>query len=357
VAYSDDGGLSFGVVDTVAGGTPAPYMRRLVVAPSYDPGAPGGGADVYALSRRMVFRLESGEWRLLGSLPTNLYAIAVDPAYSRPGNPQLFVAELFRPAVHRILDHASGPVVEELPSAGLDGQVRGLAVPPDFAARPVLYAAVWGAGVRKIDLGAAQPAWEPVGTGFPDQWVDVVRLSPGFATDRTVVVGTQEGLFHCVDAPGAAWSAAPGPHTIDDGDSVLASYAPGAPGNPDPARPWPWPAMDRWTVTRDFEVPVIGPELRFTDLDGAAVEWEGWCSRAELRSFRGPAMGSVTLSAYDHLTGALLSSTTEDLHDPAGNAAWSVVLDLPARQAVRLRAEAALDPGEFLAVDGFTVSP
>ncbi|MBC8330187.1 MAG: hypothetical protein ISR76_07630 [Planctomycetes bacterium] len=357
VLYSDDGGLSLGKIDTLAGGGPAPYMRRLAIAPSYDPAAPGGAADVYTISQRHLFRLGGGEWQHVDTLPTNLYALAVDPGFERPANPRLFVGELYRPAVHLILDHPAGVVRVELPSTGLDGQVRSLAVPPDFDLRPVLYAAVWGAGVRKIDLGAAQPAWEPVGTAFPALWTDVVGLSPGFAVDRTVVVGTHEGLYYCVDQPGEVWTAAPAPHTLDDTDSVLTSFDPAAPGNPDPARPWPWAKMDRWIASKDFGVPVVGSELSYTSSDGAAFEWEGHASRCELRSFRGPAMGRVVLSAYDHRSGALIASVTEDLHDAGGRQDWRVVLDLPSRQAVWLRAEAALDPGEFLAVDGFTIHP
>ncbi len=356
VIATDDGGRSLRVIDRLVDGSPAPYMRRLAVSRSYDPSRSGGRTDVYGFNQRYLFRLEGDAWNLAAILPTNLFALAVDPDFARPALPRLFVGELARPVVSVVLDQPGGAVVQELPSEGLDGQVRGLAVPPDFARRPVLYAAVWGAGVRKLDLAAAQPRWEPVGSGFPALWCDVVRLSPAFEQDRTLVVGTQRGLWTCTDSPGAAWTEVPAPWTVDDDEAVLQRFAPGAPGNPDPARPWPWETLDRWTASLGFGVPVVGMALSWTDRDGAAVEWEGHATRIELRSFAGPAMGEVVLSAFDHADGSLVATTTVDLRAPK-RSARRVPLDLPARRAVTVRAEARLDAGEVLVLDAFTIHP
>ncbi len=355
--YSDDAGFTRERVETLSDGSPAPYMRRLRIAPTYDPDAPGGRTDVYSISQRWVFRFDNGAWEPLGKLPTNLFGMVIDPSYSRPNNPRLFVAELFRPVIHELIDDPTGPIANELDYPGLDSQVRSLALPPDFATNPVVYAAAWSRGAMKLDLSAPSPAWEPVGSGLPAVWTDVVQISPDFAQDQTVVIGTQDGVWFCKDQPGAVWQKAESAYNMDDFRSVLRYYEPNHPLNPQPDRPHHWETVERWDLQERYGAEVIGLVASYADTDGAAAEWEGYASKLELRSFRGPNQASVTLTAHDYWTGQLLATATEDLAAAGPLHAHRVVLDLPASAAVRFRAEATVQPGEAVIIDGLTVHP
>ncbi|MBC8328375.1 MAG: hypothetical protein ISR76_04755 [Planctomycetes bacterium] len=354
---SHDGGLSAELLWQLQGAPFAPYMRRMEIAPTYDPAEPTTCRDVYGVTSGGVVRLEGDTWRLIYQTERELMDLAIDPFFSREVNPRLFVADFASPEVWQVMDLLGGVSGQQLDPAGLDGQVRDIALPPDFDQRPVVYVTTWGSGVWKYDLAAATPRWEPVGGPLPAIWLEPLAFTSSWTTDRSLVVGTQYGVYLGQDLPGAPWVAMPAPFLVEDGASGIDTFDPNEPTNPAPERVWPWHRLKRWPTIEEFGIEVIGLQISYTDSDGAYLEWEGIGRRFELRSIRGPGMGTARLSAFDFASGALLASVTEDLAAAAPAEAWSVALDLPNSAAVRFRVEALLDPGERLAVDALGVCP
>ena len=354
---SHDGGLSAELCWRIEGSLRPPYLRRMVIGQEYDPAEPTTCRDVYGVSSGRLLRLDGDLWRVVLQTERNLMALAIDPFFSRPANPRLFVADLASPSVWQILDRHAGVSGQLLEPAGLNGQIRDIAVPPDFDQRPVVYVTTWGSGVWKYDLAAATPRWEPVGGPLPAIWLEPLAFTSSWTTDRSLVVGTQYGVYLGQDLPGAPWVAMPAPFLVEDGASGIDTFDPNEPTNPAPERVWPWHRLKRWPTIEEFGIEVIGLQISYTDSDGAYLEWEGIGRRFELRSIRGPGMGTARLSAFDFASGALLASVTEDLAAAAPAEAWSVALDLPNSAAVRFRVEALLDPGERLAVDALGVCP
>lgn len=351
---SHDGGLHQHDISFAAGGGPAPYERRLAFAPTYDPNSLATVQDLYGLASAWLTRFGAAGWEPVTQAPGNLFSLVVAPSYSRPANPRVFVAELQAPVVHEVLDHPGGAVVNPLPTAGLEGQVRALALGSDFAQRPVVYATTWGTGVRRLDLAAANPVWEPVGGPFPAVWAEPIALPADFAGDRRVVVGTQDGVWVGRDQPGAPWVRVPAPYTVDDQASGVRYYSPAAAGNRHPERVWPWSWARRAEAPTGLREAVNGQTLRWTGEDGAYLERECRAREVRLRSFRGPSRGTARVELWSLDGATLLAAVDEDLA-AATEEAWSVSLALPAAEGVLVRVTALLDPGESLLFDGLTV--
>jgi len=354
---SHDGGKSSYDVSHLNTGAPAPYMRRLAIAPTYDPGSAASRTDIYGIAGGFLMKLSNDGWDSVADTGGNLLSIALDPGFSRPGNPRVFVADLDEPVVYEIIDQPGNVQVTALSSDGLEGQIRSLALGDDFAVRPVLYAATWGTGIMKLDLAVATPVWEPVGAPFPEAWIEMVKVAPGFAADRRIVVGTQYGVYVGEDQPGAPWVAMPAPYTLDDAATCLRYYDPAAQANKHPERPWPWQWTSRWDNAELGGLELVGQGVTWTDSDGAYLEWECLTRKVRLQTFSGTGMGQVKLEFISLDTGLSTGSVTSELLSGAGPAVFDVSLEVPVAESVIVRATALLDPGEQLVVDGLTVHP
>lgn len=100
--------------------------------------------------------------------------------------------------------------------------VESLALSPGFPGDGTLFAALQDHGVWRSSDGAA--TWQPCGGGLPGPPVELA-VSPAFATDRTVLVGTFGGTMVSRDA-GLTWEPLPGWVRVDDlHPSVAASGA------------------------------------------------------------------------------------------------------------------------------------
>ena len=354
---SHNGGLSSYEVSTLSTGAPAPDFRRMQIAPTYDPSSAAGRTDIYGLAGVRLMKLSNDGWASVAEVGDSLFSIELDPDFSRPGNPRIYIAELKAPLVHEVVDEPGNVRLTTLPSAGLAGQIRTLALAPDFAARPVIYAATWGTGIVKLDLASPAPVWDEVGAPFPAVWTEMVKLSPDFANDRRVIVGTQYGVYVGQDLPGAPWVAMPAPYTLEDNASGLRYYDPGAPANRQPERVWPWPWTSRWDSAPLQGLEVIGQGVTWTASDGAFMEWECRTRKVRLRTFRGAGMGQVKLELLSLATGLPLGSVTAELLSGGPLETWDVALEIGQAAPVIVRATATLDPGERLVVDGLTVHP
>ncbi|TAH37442.1 MAG: hypothetical protein EYC70_10760 [Planctomycetota bacterium] len=352
---SQDGGRTTERLPEVAGGGAAPFMEFLVVAPTYDASSAAGRTDVYAAAATVLYRLEDVVWVPVATFASYVNGIAVDPGFARPGNPRLLVALSRSPSVVEVLDFPGGALITELGSGLADEVMTDVAVPPDYAARPVLYASTWGRGVLRLDRAQPVPAWEPVASGFPRWFVERIALSPFFATDRAVYAGTLYGLVRGQDLPGAAWAAAPGASFWDDRDAGFTYYAPMHPLNPQPARPWPWGEANLHSLPPEVQPTA---ELLYARYDASRIRAECRGSQVRVRTVAGPAQGSMELAARDSASGALLATAWVDL--AAGQPllrSYEAILNLPARSTFDLDLIAHLDAGEVLHFDGMIVQP
>ena len=351
-----NGGLSFEPVSLTAGGGNAPNMLKLVVAPTFRADSSTTRTDVYGATRRRLFRLDDTRWVPRWDSSSEIESVVVVPDFSRPDNPGLLLAVEQEPFLVAIVDRPEGVEVTPLEFPGMDGEIRAIDVAPDFATHPVVYAVTWGRGVKRLDLGEASPRWRPVGGSFPPVWGHALRLSPDFATDGRILVGTQRGILVGHDQPGAAWTLLPTSSVLSTRDPGLTFFQPADPGNPDPGRPWPWPESE-WQELRPAGIRVTDTRFRRVASDGAYFEWEGWASAFELHTFQGPGVGAVTLRAVDPGGGAELARRTVSLTAAGSLSATQVRLDLPATVPARLRVTAHLDPGQGFAFDALTVVP
>lgn len=357
IFLSGDGGRHVFEVSRQLDGSPMPPVLRMEIAPTCGSASPADWRDVYAIAGPALFRLTPKGWLPLGAPGGTLINLALDPGFRRPEAPRLFVAEQTAPRVWQVLDREDGPVWTALPRAGLEGEIRDLAVPPDFDRRPVLYASTWGTGVVRIDLAAPRPAWEPVGGPFPEEWCEPIRLPRTFALDRRIVVGTQSGLVVGEDRPGAPWRRLPAPYTVEDSYSGLRWYDPNHPANPQPDRVWPWQRERRRDLPGLSGLDLVGLDLSWCEHDGARLEWRLRARRVELRTLGGPGLGSVTVELFDPGSGQVLAAVGEDLGRGSVLEPRRVGVELAGSAEVGFRAVFRLDPGERAVVDGLTVFP
>lgn len=90
-------------------------------------------------------------------------------------------------------------------AVGTAHTVTAVAVSPAVAGDQTLFAGTAGAVLRSTDLGQT---WQPVPLGSPPPLVSVLAVSPAFADDGIVLVGTfEDGLYRSTDR-GATWRRA-----------------------------------------------------------------------------------------------------------------------------------------------------
>lgn len=140
---------------------------------------------------------------------TAVKSLAMSPAFAQDGT--LF-AGLLSGGIYASTDGGDSwhPAAAGLPPAS--SHVESLVLSPGFPADPTLFAALQDHGVwRSTDAGAS---WQPCGGGLPGPPAELA-VSPTFAADRTVVVGTFGGTMVSRDA-GATWQPLPGWVRVDD---------------------------------------------------------------------------------------------------------------------------------------------
>ncbi len=337
-------------------GAPMKPMVAFAFAPTYDASSAAGRTDVYSCALDGdLFRLMDDAWQMIWDFPDPVTDLAVDPGFSRPGNPRIFAAFADGPELVEIIDDPAGVIVTEHDYPGLDGALTSIALHPDFGNTPVVYGSVWGNGVRKLDLSAPAPAWVQVGGAFPPYWTTEVELAPGFPTDDRVVCSTQRGIVHGSDQPGAPWTQVPMNTMIDDVDLGWTSFEPANPIVPQPDRIWPWQLVDEKSARLQYGFQLYGRECRITEFDGSRLEWEGYGKTFRLKTFGAPNAGTIDIEAIDYWTGVSLGSTSVDLTQLGAYGPAEAVLDLPQRAAARLVISVHLDPGEFFAYDGMII--
>lgn len=87
-----------------------------------------------------------------------------------------------------------------------------LAVSPDYARDQTLFTGVWDMGILKSSDGGQ--LWRPSGVSLPDRFTRKILLSPGFATDKTVLTIGRDHSYRSTDggntwqilnSPSSAW--------------------------------------------------------------------------------------------------------------------------------------------------------
>lgn len=351
-----DGGLTVQEVNRDTNGARMPPLQCFGFARTWDDQSPGGRTDLYAGSQKAgLYRLEDTRWRLLHTFDDHVAAIQADPDFARPGNPRLFLAFHDQPELLEVIDNPAGLVMIPHDYPGFEGALVSIALHPDFGNQPIVYGAVWGEGVFKLDLSQPAPAWVAVGGAYPDLWTTEVVLSPDFQQDGILVASTERGIVSGVDQPGVPWTLIGSDLYSDDIDLGWTYYEPNHPSNPRPDRPYPWAAVEAKSVLNVYGLRIFGQVTRLASSDGAWLDWEGYGRRFEFLSFASPQSGTITFEAFDYWTGALLASTTQDLRMSGGLFPATIPLDLPQNQAVRLRVTGQLDPGEIFPFDGMRI--
>ena len=334
----------------------APFMPYLVVARTYNAATSTGRTDVYGAAGNVLYRLDDTRWRAIASFAPFINGLAVDPGFSRPGNPRLFVALGRSPSVAEVFDYGPGNVGINYIGTGLEQEVlTDIAVGPDYAQRPVVYVGTWGSGVLRLDRAVGVPVWQPVAAGFPNWFVERIALSPRFAADRQVLAGTLYGLVKATDTPGSTWQAAPTDSLLDEHDSGFTYYAPGDLDNPQPTRPWPWDHVP--AANLPATVTSTG-DLLAARTTGSYLRSFGRGSQVRVRTLSGPMQGSIQLVARDYITGAIIASSTFDLSlGQPSLRNFEAVLNFPGTRDFTLEVSALLDLGEDFHFDGLLVAP
>jgi len=331
------------------------WMVELGFAPTWN--LSSSPTDIYGLRSSYLFRLDGLAWSTVMDLGQNCRSFALDPFFSRPDNPRVFAGTNTSSWIYEILDYASGAIKTRHNHPGHDSQFRDLAVANNFDSEEVIYAALWGEGIKKLDLSATSPQWEEVGIGFPPVHTESLALSADFSNDRKVIAGTSNGLFVCEDLPGATWRPIPFPIGRDDDHPGLTYFSPNNPSNPDPSRPWHWDYMYRDAVRKIVNVPVQGFGIRIAEYDQDYLDWEGYASGFAVSTLQGPTMGGMLLEVEEIDSGQLIMSTAFDFSGPAPVLESIASISLPPHQGpVRFKLTALLDPGERLVFDYLAVT-
>ena len=80
--------------------------------------------------------------------------------------------------------------------------IWSFAVSPFFANDQTVFAgSAFGGLFKSSNAGSANPTWRSVNSGLEPQWVSVraIVLSPRYPTDRTLYVGTEQGIYKGVE--------------------------------------------------------------------------------------------------------------------------------------------------------------
>lgn len=356
---SPDAGRSVLVLDKLTDGTPAPFMRYLAVAPSYDSTKTTGRVDVYGAHGKTLYRLKGSKWEPIFKLPRKVQRMVIAPDFDRdattPGLPRLFFALQSPPYFVEYVDDYRNPTLTEYSEGMEQGYPVAVACPPDFASSQTVYLATFSSGVKKLDLTQPLPQWQPVGVDFPDLWISNLTLSPNFAQDKTVIVGSQDGVIYCKDTPAGKWQSKIPPTLRDNEAPEFHLYQPGLPGNPDDLRTSRWDINDTFSLRETTSLELIDTTVFSTSNNGSYLDCAEYAGGVKLHTFSGPDCGEVIISAENYWTGAPLGSKTVDLSGQYWeNASVSLSFTF---QPVRIRVEAKLDKGESFHFDGMTFGP
>lgn len=354
---SVDGGLTGEPLTRMVGGSPAPWLRNLAVADTYDASTSAGRTDVYGTADVGLFCLQDNRWRFVHQFPAFIETMTLVPDFDRdlstPGLPKVFVGMTSYPYVAEIVDDPVAPSYREFPEGLERSSIIKILCPPDFAIRPVLYAATFTDGIKKLDLAQVNPVWETVGQNFPDFWVDSFSISPNFATDRLLIVGTQQGIVAGQDVSGANWVPRKTNFTRDNIAPSFRYYDPNHSQNPDPNRPWRWAGVGTKELRNRFPALTFMDEsLAYTIHDGAFVQFTEDMSGFAIHTYRGPLSGSVLIEVRNWETGQLIVSQQEDLQ----GGVWKdelVEVNFP-QQGVEVTVTTDLVGGSAFLFDGVT---
>ncbi|KAA3609030.1 MAG: hypothetical protein DWQ01_10635 [Planctomycetota bacterium] len=350
---SEDGGQTAEPLDKLAGGGTVPTMEYMAVAPTYDPASSATKNDVYGASISKLYRLNDDTWTLVHDFGTKILGLAVDPTFSRPGNPQVFVILHAGPKVAAFIDDPTNPQVIPFGFDLVGLRLQEIKVGNDFGTRPYVYVGAWGEGVLRYDSSDSQAIWEPVGqvSSRPDWWLASFDLSPAFDQDRTVLVGSQYGLVHAQDDPLSPWVATTTEEARDNMDVSFMTFSPNHPMNLQPGNARPWRTISMGGPTGQEMLP-LDRNAELALHDGDFFLSHGNARLLEFKTAAGPGTGRITLTATHYLTGAFLGSQSMDLTQVASNLEpFSLSLDLQTIQPVMVRLDVELDPGEYVLFD------
>ncbi|KAA3607310.1 MAG: hypothetical protein DWQ01_16585 [Planctomycetota bacterium] len=352
---SRDNGATLEVLDQMEGGGTMPFLKEILVAPTYEDASSAGRTDVYGITDHVLFRLEDTIWKPLRQFSSTIRGFALDPAFSRPVNPRMFFVLDDDPWVVEYLDLPGGGLAIDRRASLDEVRVTDLSLPPDFSQRPVLYVSTWGRGVKALELQNVAAGFRNVGgDGFPSWGIASLACGPDFATSRAMFIGTLRGFVAGADLPGAPWIEQSVESNRDDLDHGIAFFAPEDPENPQPRRVWPW-----------LELPMnaINPNLSSTFQrvsatvhDGSYLTTSGYAKSVQIQTYAAPNQGKMQVDAYHYFDGQLLASKSVDLGSVSGTAmAWTVDLDLNQVHPIRLVLQVELSSGESFGFDGISM--
>ena len=356
---STDGGLTGEVLDKLIDGTPAPWLRNLIVAPTYDASSAATRTDVYGSSGQIVVRLKDDRWHVIGQVPAYIETMCLPPNFDRqngtPGRAIVMVGLSKYPYFGVIEDVLGNPGMNFFPDGLEESAVIKLLCAPDFDTNPVVYAATYTSGVKKLDLSSPTPVWESVGGEFPDYFVDGLALSPNFANDRTIMVGTQAGVVVGNDIPGAPWVLRGTRYSRDNEAPAFRYYSPNHPVNPQPNRVWRWGSQPTSKLRGTPDLSLRDATVAVASNDGDFVEFTDYAASILVQTFKGPDAGEMEINIENALTGALVENTSFDLKT-SNWSSQSIQFFFP-YQPVKVRLTAHLDPNEMFYFDGATFVP
>jgi len=351
-----NGGRSFELLDQTYDGSAAPYMRHIKVAPTFREQDLLGEADVYAARSRWLFKLVDGKWKMIHIFPSWVTGIAIPEDFDRdpetPGLPRFFVATERAPYFYEFIDEPSGKIINSYEGGLGDGTVIGIACPSNFADSQTVYLGTFTSGMRKLDLSQPNPQWVGVGQDFPNLWLTTFSLAPDFATNPTIIAGSQAGLIIGEDVPGMTWRVTNPPLVRDNEAAEFNYYAPNHVDNPDPARPWRWEIENIQNTSANTGLEFIDVSVGYTDSDGAYVRCDEYAQGVSIHTMSGPDCGSVRIEIENYWTGAVVEEVTVDLK----SGAWAnqeLPINFPF-QAVTVKVIADLEAGEKFYFDGMT---
>lgn len=354
--YTRNGGRSFEVLDQLANGNDAPYMRHIKVAPTFREQDLRGSADVYAARSRWLFKLEDGKWKLIHSFPSWVTGLAIpedfDRKQSTPGLPRIFVATERAPYFYEYIDEEDGAIINSYETGLGDGTVIGIATPDNFAQSKTVYLGTFTSGLRKLDLRQPSPQWQTVGDDFPNLWLTTFTLAADFANNPTIIAGSQAGLVVGQDAPGSTWRVSRPPLVRDNEAAEFNFFSPNHPENESPNRPWRWQRENIQATAANTDLEFIDVSIDCAENDGAWLTCSEYAGGISLHTMSGPDCGKVRIEVENYWTGASLKDVTVRLGSPE----WSnqeLQLDFPF-QPVTIRVTAFLEAGEKLYFDGMT---
>jgi photosystem II stability/assembly factor-like uncharacterized protein len=356
---SADGGLTGEMLDKLGDGSDAPWLRNLLVAPTYDPSSAATRTDVYGSSDKLIFRLKDNRWHLVGQVPAYIETMCLPPNFDRqsgtPGRAVVMIGLSKYPYFGVVEDALGNADVTFFPDGLEESAVIKLLCAPNFETNPVVYAATYTSGVKKLDLSAVTPVWEQVGGDFPEYFVDGLSLSPDFANDQTILVGTQAGVVVGTDAPGAPWVLRPSRYSRDNEAPAFRYYSPNHPQNPQPDRVWRWGSVPTYDLRGTPDLVLRDSTVAMATMDGDYVEFTDYAASILVKSFKGPEAGEMEIVIENALTGAAIHTQTFDLMAPKWSS-QSVQFYFP-YQPVAVKVTAHLDPNELFYFDGATFVP